>query len=255
MRCSCVSVSFVASAFLLFGAGYARAQHNEISHPIQVPWELEDISEPLPGNSMPGPRPIASRSRRPDPIPSMDWIAESSPYGVLVLSRDATVLFANKLAHGALASRDGIEEVGGVFRLQRASLQRRLLDHLGELSSGALAPGQNRLIGVPNRSGRTRFVVKLAANGSEPGPAVLATIADLDAVEPADQRSLTNVFGLSQREGEFAAHFAAGMAVDDISAEMKISCGTARIHLRNVLMKIGCSSKSELARKLARANC
>jgi DNA-binding CsgD family transcriptional regulator len=59
------------------------------------------------------------------------------------------------------------------------------------------------------------------------------------------------VFRLSDREACFAELFAAGHRIDAIAERMGVTSNTARVHLRHVFAKTGCSSQIELARKLA----
>jgi DNA-binding CsgD family transcriptional regulator len=62
---------------------------------------------------------------------------------------------------------------------------------------------------------------------------------------------VTKVFTLSEREAELAELFASGLRVDAIAGRMRISVNTARVHLRNVFAKTGCTSQIELARTFA----
>jgi DNA-binding CsgD family transcriptional regulator len=59
------------------------------------------------------------------------------------------------------------------------------------------------------------------------------------------------VFRLSVREAHFAELFAAGYRIDAIAQAMGVTPNTARVHLRHVFAKTGCSNQIELARKFA----
>jgi DNA-binding CsgD family transcriptional regulator len=53
------------------------------------------------------------------------------------------------------------------------------------------------------------------------------------------------------REAEFAELFAAGHRIEMIAQIMGVAMNTARVHLRHVCAKVGCTSQIELARMLA----
>lgn len=176
------------------------------------------------------------------------------PWGLVVIRRDGAIQFANKRAIAFMAAEDGLADRAGTLTVERAGIQRYLLALLSRIASGDPCGGE-AVIGAPGRTGCPRYAIRLmpcehkAAFGDG---MVLAAISDLADGGCATRKTISLVFGLSEREAEFAEHFAAGMKVSDIAATMGVALNTARVHLRHVFIKTGTRGQIELARTFAR---
>lgn len=63
-------------------------------------------------------------------------------------------------------------------------------------------------------------------------------------------RTLSERHGLTERERETLEHMLAGLQNADIATALKISANTVKYHVRNILMKLGMESRTELFRSL-----
>jgi DNA-binding CsgD family transcriptional regulator len=185
-----------------------------------------------------------------------DLSRNCSPWGVLIVDDDCRILFSNRRSRIFLMSGDGLEEWKGRVRVERSSSDRSFRDLVHWATSGGVvgtdAPSGSNTIGVPGREGHVRFAIRVVPCSHDgTGRAALVIIADLAGGSHMDRASAMGVFRLSEREAHFAELFAAGCRIDTIAERMGIAVNTARVHLRNVFTKTGCSNQIELARKLA----
>ncbi len=176
------------------------------------------------------------------------------PWGILLVDQSARILFANPRARAFLTVGAGLEESGGRVRAERASVDRSLTQLVRWATSENTDNGGSsgsKIVGIPSRESDIRFVVRVVPCGEEQPGAALVIIADLSRSSRVDSETAKRVFSLSEREGEFAELFAAGHRLETIAERMGVAINTARVHLRHVCAKVGCTSQIELARTLA----
>jgi DNA-binding CsgD family transcriptional regulator len=178
------------------------------------------------------------------------------PWGVLVVGEDCQILLSNPRGQSFLRAGSGLDERNGKLRLERSSSDRSLRELVQWASAPAQAPtdppsGSNTL-GVPGHDGRIRFAVRVVPSSQDGAQrTALVIIADLASTSHMDRVSAMRVFRLSAREAHFAELFAAGNRIEAIASAMGVTPNTARVHLRHVFAKTGCSNQIELARKFA----
>jgi DNA-binding CsgD family transcriptional regulator len=108
------------------------------------------------------------------------------------------------------------------------------------------------VLGVPDREGRTRYMLRVFPfTAARTLALVLIAVSDLVESRPIDRSTMAVVFSFSPREAELGELFSNGLRIEEIAPRMGIALNTARVHLRNVLAKTGCSNQIELARKFA----
>jgi DNA-binding CsgD family transcriptional regulator len=109
------------------------------------------------------------------------------------------------------------------------------------------------VIGIPDKEGRLRYALRVVASGDDSSDDAVAIIAisDLFSRGAVCRDAVGKLFCLSDREAELAELFAIGCSLPEIASHMHVAVNTARVHLRNVFQKTGCSSQVELARKFA----
>ena len=184
-----------------------------------------------------------------------DVVQYCVPWGILVVDPQKEVLFANRRARTMLEAALGLEQHQGRVRAERACVDRSIADLVRWAASGGVgeAPSGTNTIGVPDRTGRTRYAVKVLPCGHRDGTsAALIVISDLVSEVHVNRATVARLFQLSAREADFAELFASGLRIDAIAALMGISINTARIHLRHVFQKTACANQIELARTFAR---
>lgn len=110
---------------------------------------------------------------------------------------------------------------------------------------------------VINRSNRRPVVVdailqEWGSSSPSCGAGVLLLLTDLDQVPVISQASLIQVFGLTPVQAQLASLLVRGKSLAKIAAEMNISLGTARNHLKAVFVRTATRRQSELVLLLSR---
>jgi DNA-binding CsgD family transcriptional regulator len=178
------------------------------------------------------------------------------PAGLVVVDESGTILFANELACSLLESGQGIADHDGQIHVESTSANRGVRDLIRAAVSDLAEPargsnGGSNVIGVHDHDGQIRYALKvLRLHGPAEDFSVVITITDL-VDGPIDRFAVAIVFGLSNREAEFAELFSRGLRLEDIAPRMGVTINTARVHLRHVLAKTGCANQVELARRFA----
>lgn len=185
--------------------------------------------------------------------PDLEEIQTWLPIGLVLVDEAGLILWRNNHACDALSAGCGIEERLGKIRIERASLDRTLHENIQAHIGGEPGADAPLAIGVPDRDGRMHYVLRLfRVRATEDPPSIVIAIVDLVNGSSVNRITAAKVFNLSKRESEFAELFSEGLCIEEIAPRMGVASNTARIHLRNVFAKTGCSNQIELARVLAR---
>lgn len=83
-------------------------------------------------------------------------------------------------------------------------------------------------------------------------PAALITLIDLDAPMSGRLETLRQIWGLTAREAQLAIRLAGGWTLDHAAADLGISAGTARHHLKSIFRRMEIDRQSDLVRLVAR---
>jgi DNA-binding CsgD family transcriptional regulator/PAS domain-containing protein len=180
--------------------------------------------------------------------------------GVVLLSGDGSIEFANRSAEAVFRDNDGLSAGARGLRTRRpqedAALQR-IVRRAAETGTGKnnaavggmtawrpsgktpytliaepLAPGHRERLGAPSDAGAIVFI---GGHGS-PSPVV---------------PRLAVVYGLTLAEAGVAAGVAAGQGLDDVARAAGVSVNTAKTHLKKVYAKVGVERASHLAARIA----
>jgi DNA-binding CsgD family transcriptional regulator len=174
-----------------------------------------------------------------------------SPYGLVFVDCDLKILEANDRAKSYLKAGQGIGGRAGKLHLDRAGAMRRIHEAVGRLLAPSGSPNA-AIVGVPDGEGRIRYAIRIAAAQELVGAKfALLVVAELIVGEDISRAELLSVFNLSEREAELAEYFSKDMRLEQIAPIMGVSLNTARMHLRRVFNKTGCSTQAGLARMIA----
>lgn len=195
------------------------------------------------------PQPLRRRRLKLHFADLADWL----PWGVLVVDDQLQVLYASRSAMVALASGAGLSCRKGLLCTERASVDRALRDLVRLVLSRESGWNEEAdVIGVPDRYGQLRYALRVISSGETlTNDVAVIAIADLSFRSKVRRDAVGRLFCLSEREAELAELFALGCRVQEIALQMRVAVNTARVHLRSVFQKTGCSSQVELARKFA----
>jgi DNA-binding CsgD family transcriptional regulator len=180
-------------------------------------------------------------------------VADLSPWGVVIVDNHLRILCASRRAAPFFETGAGLVSRNGTLCTQRASFDRSLRDLVDRaLSTGAGWRQELNVIGIPDKDGRVRFALRVAASDEDSNDAVaVIAISDLLSCSGVSRDAVGKLFCLSDREAELAELFAIGCSLQEIALHMHVAVNTVRVHLRNVFHKAGCSSQVQLARKFA----
>ncbi len=173
------------------------------------------------------------------------------PCGLIIVDEHRKILFENDRARTQLSAGCGLGATSGTFQIEKACVDRGFAHLVQRIAAGVVhdASRKANLIGIPDRAGRTRYVLKLVPfERRQTRSLFLVLIMDLMGTTQVSRARAAKVFQLSEREAELAELFSLGLRVDEIAGRMGVSLNTARVHLRNVFTKTGCSNQIDLAR-------
>ncbi len=168
--------------------------------------------------------------------------------GVVLVDRDARVLFANPAAEALLTANDGL-------RTERGALAAPLSAQTAALR--ALIAGQGGSLSLP-RPGRAPLGIVVVPMRSEASwligerPAALVFIANADGNPAPPSQRLQAMFGLTPAQAALAREIARGDGLDAAAGRLGVARATARAHLAEVFAKTGTNRQAELVGLLLR---
>ena len=181
-------------------------------------------------------------------------LLEHGTTGILLLSADGRVTFANSAATRMLAEATGLELRNARLLARRreddARLQRLIAGATGRLKDlGDARGGALRLASKP----RLTVVVgpldgRLAASETAPAAFVLLTNPDRGSARPLWM--LRNLYGLTAAETAMAEWLMQGDTPEQAAAALNVKTSTARFHLRSMFQKADTRRPAELVRLL-----
>jgi len=241
----CTAVTLIAMTYAASAGSVAPLSINQVSGADTNLTDMRPLSEPELGL----PQAIRRRRIKLQFAHVVDWL----PWGVVVVDERLQIVYASRRALRALASGTGLSCKKGILCTERASIDRALREIVRlALSSDSGFGEEADVIGIPDKDGQLRYALRVMSAGDDlDSDVAIIAISDLSARSGIRRDAVGRLFCLSEREAEFAELFALGCRVQEIALQMNVAVNTARVHLRNVFQKTGCSSQLELARKFS----
>jgi DNA-binding CsgD family transcriptional regulator len=193
-------------------------------------------------------------------------ILNSSPRGVLALSTDGKIQFANTLAQRVLMAKDGISSSEEKLLLKDPESHAVLDDfiatakllNLGQLADRSL--NGSRSLAIKRNSGLASYqlmlnAVPLSSWKIETSPSdrmIIVYLHDPDFNIQPTEEDLINYFDLTKAQAKVAARLYSNDNLVGVAAQLKISVNTARSHLRAIYTKTGAKNQMELTSLLTR---
>jgi DNA-binding CsgD family transcriptional regulator/PAS domain-containing protein len=180
---------------------------------------------------------------------------DASPIGVLVLTAERRVLYANPAADALARSGVAIRLINGVFDLADAAAAVRL-EALVRLAADR--DEERRAGGVmaaPASGDRLPVSIAVTPLRVERHPLFTEPAAFVTVSDPARDIALSpdrfrEVFGLTEMEVKVATGLFGGESSREVAGRLGISVNTVRNHLARILEKTQSSSQAELSRRL-----
>ncbi|MFF2082309.1 helix-turn-helix transcriptional regulator [Nocardia sp. NPDC058176] len=177
---------------------------------------------------------------------------EKAPYGIMIVTADAALVFANAMAADIAARADGlvIDAFGYLHATSRATHTRlcRAIDRAStEYAGGSVA--------VTRASGARPLIVRVTPldGAVEDGPwqrAVLALVIDPEHDPEPDPAVLHELYGLTEAETLVAMGILRGDGLPAVADQLSVSVFTARTHLQHIFAKTHTHRQAELVRLL-----
>lgn len=177
--------------------------------------------------------------------------------GVLVVARNCLIVQSSSRAESMLRECPELVMDRGRLSLHQPMLRDKLfaLVHAALETAQGLGGKVGRALLIP-RSQRAPLVLTVAPLRPHSSlydrelPAVLIFIRDPEA--PLEVELLRELFGLTRMEAVVAAALGQGRSLEDVAANLDVSIGTVRTHLKRCLAKTGTHRQAQLVALLAR---
>lgn len=187
---------------------------------------------------------------------SMQSALERMRMGVILVSAQGTLHYANREAERLLAQGDGIMCLAGRIVLDSSLQTNKLYQHIAQaVHAGPKRGGDMR---ITRRNGGALQCVIVPVNEetawrwnlAEHNPHVVIFLSSPGQLTLAPER-LAQLYKITPAEARLAAKLSAMKSVKEAAIELNISDSTARHQLKSIFAKTGTSSQSELMVLLA----
>lgn len=177
-------------------------------------------------------------------------VLDEVDHGLLVVSPDGGVLYANHAARKELA------EPGAPLRLQGQRLVAADADEQAALHATLATAGARQLRSLVTLQARggpcTASVVPLPAVPGRPGlAALLVKLGRREMVQALSLQAFAQVHGLTGREQDILSALCGGERPTEIAARMGLALSTVRTHIHNLRRKAGAADVMSLVRMAA----
>lgn len=173
--------------------------------------------------------------------------------GVVMLGHCGTPTFMNDTARAILCAGDGLAYSEGLFATRRTPETCRLRGMIRDAITASqrrdVCPGGRMLVTRPSGS-RPYILSIMAAPPVErfltgKSIACVIHIHDLTTVRLPSKSALRGVFGLSEREADFAVELARCSGLQQAAVKAGMAPNTARNHLHSIFRKTGAANRAE----------
>jgi len=171
------------------------------------------------------------------------------PQSVLIVDRDARLVFANRAAERLLAAGDGIKLTSG--RLMAAHREDQtafaaLFNPVGALEGTSTVAALRRPL---NRRPLLVQALPLRVNGRWDPAGRIVLLIDVDPPRRPSPDRLAALFGLTAMEARLWADLATGATLSDIAVRRQVSVNTLRVQLARLFNKVGVHRQTDLVRR------
>ncbi len=172
------------------------------------------------------------------------------PTGIVVVERDAHVVFMNSLGAEYLG-RSGALSLGsnGICRTARTAETAELHQLVNEVIDGGSNAPARALAVTRNHEDRPLSVVisPLATNAGAPPVAVLL-VSDPDRQALPTAETIARLFDLTEAEARLTIALGEGLRIEDAAERLGITLSSARTYLKRIFNKTGITRQAELVR-------
>jgi DNA-binding CsgD family transcriptional regulator len=185
-------------------------------------------------------------------------VLDNLSIGILFVTSDARVLFANRFAERALQSADALSASRGCLRIQDSKLRHHFERLVGEAvqTSGGRGTKAGGVIAVATASGRKLSLLispfrSISIGYGLPLPAAVIIFADPQVETVLPDKVLEALFGFTPAQTRLVLALLAGQGLAEYARSAGISINTAKTQMRQVFAKTGYDRQVDLVRAIS----
>lgn len=183
---------------------------------------------------------------------------------ILLLDRDARVLFANQAAINIFNAADGLSQRQGVLRGATIAATLGIQKFIAQLFTAIRDSGcvRDYVYRINRPSGRKAYscfgyplplATEIAGVAGVAGQgAVMLLIREHESGLAPASEMLQQLYGLTQAEAHLASDLASSLTLQQAATRRNISYATVRCQLKSIFSKTGCQRQAELVALLLR---
>jgi DNA-binding CsgD family transcriptional regulator/PAS domain-containing protein len=183
-------------------------------------------------------------------------LLDKSPRGILVLSEDGVIRFANARGAKILADNDGLSQKNGKLVIHCREVAERIQRYLLTVSTANNAglPEMDWNMVAKKRSGGTPYQLIVGnlqlsqwhLESRHSNKVAVIHLHDPNTAANVDPRRLTDFYGFTKAQARLAAKLFNGHTINEAAEALHISVNTARTHMRGIYAKTGVRTQAEL---------
>lgn len=180
-------------------------------------------------------------------------VVDRLAFGVAILDEDLKVSYLNHAA-AQLLVQSGVLALGQDERL--TSTMSQVHKKLKDFISRVCLTGRSAVVAIPvcsTGSNMTLFITHGGLMAGEAGSSrfhAIMYLFDSQNMSTDMQAVLADAYRLTPAESKVALRLAQGLTLKALAEDLRISIGTARMHLKHVFKKVGVRSQADLIRKI-----
>ena len=182
--------------------------------------------------------------------------------GVLIVNREARLIYANDTAQQIFSHLDGLTTHKGILSAMTHQSTSELQTFIARLFMSPESQSQGTQIHkIPKGSGTQYYVCfgqllpydsQLEITSNQ--PLAMLFVQDPESAFVLEPKSIVKLFELTLAEAQLAKLLVQGKSLKNAAMERGISYQTARSQLKSLFLKTGCHRQSELISILLRAS-
>ncbi|MFD5179555.1 helix-turn-helix transcriptional regulator [Nocardia sp. NPDC058379] len=178
---------------------------------------------------------------------------EQAHYGIMIVTTDAALVFANSMAERITEASDGLSvDAFGCLRAGSPTTQKQLRDLINCAADPGFSSGN---VAITRCSGRKPLILRVSPLDGIAGDglwhrAVLLLLVDPDHDPEPEPEALHDLYGLTDAETMVAMGVLRGDGLPAVADQLSVSVFTARTHLQHIFAKTKTHRQAELVRLL-----
>lgn len=182
----------------------------------------------------------------PQTIQLLAWILDEIDLAIGIINADGTLIYGNRKLKLVIEAQNGLSLSRD--RLAAPEIQKLLSTE----QKSAIQDGRAFRIQRPSGAKAYLCFVRPIPVSPREAKKYALFISDAEKSKAISPQRIIELFDVTNQEARIASLLAAGVRLDEASAQMGISIGTGRFHLKNLLGKTATSRQAELSQLI---NC